>query len=171
MDSVHRSLRLSLRWEFGICSRVCNGVCRIGPTIQPPLKRWPDANSAERRLREADRQGDGRVARFAPRSKTARRPGWSATRRAKRSAALPTRTATTSSICGAISTAASKSYRDIDADFDNKADQYRWFNTGGTRWGIDKNEDGRIDFWQVISAPEVAEELVWALKIPGPDPV
>ncbi len=57
-----------------------------------------------------------------------------------------------------------ESYRDIDADYNGKADQYRWFQTSGTRWGIDKNEDGRIDSWQVISAPEVAEELVLAIK-------
>lgn len=57
-----------------------------------------------------------------------------------------------------------ESYRDIDSDFNGKADQYRWFQTSGTRWGIDKNEDGRIDSWKVISAPEVAEELVFALK-------
>ncbi|MGD9636872.1 MAG: thioredoxin, partial [Pirellulales bacterium] len=57
-----------------------------------------------------------------------------------------------------------ESYRDIDSDFNGKADQYRWFQTSGTRWGIDKNEDGKIDSWKVISAPEVAEELVFALK-------
>ena len=57
-----------------------------------------------------------------------------------------------------------ESYRDIDSDFNGKADQYRWFQASGTRWGIDKNEDGRIDSWKVISAPEVAEELVFALK-------
>lgn len=55
-------------------------------------------------------------------------------------------------------------YRDIDADHDGKADQYRWLQTAGTRWGIDKNQDGRIDYWQVISPPEVAEELVDAIK-------
>jgi peroxiredoxin len=57
-----------------------------------------------------------------------------------------------------------ESYRDIDSDFNQKADQYRWFQASGTRWGIDKNEDGRIDSWQVISAPEVAEEIVYAIK-------
>jgi uncharacterized protein YjiS (DUF1127 family) len=57
-----------------------------------------------------------------------------------------------------------ESYRDIDSDYNQKADQYRWFQASGTRWGIDKNEDGRIDSWKVISAPEVAEELVLALK-------
>jgi thiol-disulfide isomerase/thioredoxin len=57
-----------------------------------------------------------------------------------------------------------ETYRDIDSDFNKKADQYRWFQASGTRWGIDKNEDGKIDSWKVISAPEVAEELVLALK-------
>lgn len=55
-------------------------------------------------------------------------------------------------------------YRDIDSNFNNKADQYRWFNTAGTRWAIDKNEDGRIDSWRVISPHEVAEQVVLALK-------
>lgn len=54
-------------------------------------------------------------------------------------------------------------YRDIDADFDGKADQYRWFHTGGTRWGLDKNEDGKVDAWKVISAEEVTAEVVSAL--------
>ena len=33
-------------------------------------------------------------------------------------------------------------YRDIDSNFNKKADQYRWFNTAGTRWGLDR-ERGR----------------------------
>ena len=40
----------------------------------------------------------------------------------------------------------------------------RTWNTAGTRWGIDKNEDGKIDSWQVISPHEVAEQVVLALK-------
>ena len=55
-------------------------------------------------------------------------------------------------------------YRDIDSNFNGKADQYRWFNTAGTRWGIDKNEDGKIDSWKVISPHEVAEQVVLAIK-------
>jgi peroxiredoxin len=55
-------------------------------------------------------------------------------------------------------------YRDVDSDYNGKADQYRWLQTAGTRWGIDKNQNGHIDYWQVISPPEVAEELVWAIK-------
>src|SRR6185295_13266615 len=55
-------------------------------------------------------------------------------------------------------------YRDVDGDFDGKADQCRWFNTAGTRWGIDRDEDGRIDTWKVISAEEVTAEVVAALR-------
>jgi thiol-disulfide isomerase/thioredoxin len=54
-------------------------------------------------------------------------------------------------------------YRDIDANFNGKADQYRWFNTGGTRWGLDANEDGTIDSWKCISAEEATAEIVAAL--------
>ena len=36
-------------------------------------------------------------------------------------------------------------YRDGDLNFNGKADQYRWFHTGGSRWGLDKNEDGKLD--------------------------
>ena len=54
-------------------------------------------------------------------------------------------------------------YRDVDANFNNKADQYRWFHTSGCRWGLDTNEDGRVDRWKLISAPEVAAEMVAAL--------
>jgi peroxiredoxin len=55
-------------------------------------------------------------------------------------------------------------YRDIDADFNKKADQYRWFHTGGTRWGMDRDQDGKIDSWRTISPQEVAEEVVLALQ-------
>jgi len=54
-------------------------------------------------------------------------------------------------------------YRDVDSDFDGKADEYRWLNTAGTRWAIDKNADGKIDSWKQISAEEVSAEVVRAL--------
>lgn len=55
-------------------------------------------------------------------------------------------------------------YRDIDSDFNGVADQYRWLGTAGTRWGIDKNEDGKIELWKSISAEEVTIEVVEAIK-------
>jgi len=56
-------------------------------------------------------------------------------------------------------------YRDVDSDFNGAADQYRWLGTAGTRWGIDKNEDGKIEQWKVISAEEVTMEIVEAIKL------
>ncbi len=54
-------------------------------------------------------------------------------------------------------------YRDMDSNFNNKVDQSRWMNIAGTRWGIDQNEDGKIDQWKIISAEEVTREAVHAM--------
>ncbi|TWT94680.1 redoxin domain-containing protein [Stieleria varia] len=54
-------------------------------------------------------------------------------------------------------------YRDIDGNYNRSPDQYRWLGTEGTRWGLDENEDGKIDLWKRISAEEVTAELVRAL--------
>ncbi len=60
-------------------------------------------------------------------------------------------------------------YREVDTNGDYKArrntrpDQFRWMNWGGTRWGVDLDEDGRIDTWKVISAQEAARVAVEAL--------
>ena len=59
-------------------------------------------------------------------------------------------------------------YRDIDADFNGKPDQCRWFNMAGTRWGLDTNEDGKIDRWKEISAEEASDELIRALSTKDP---
>ncbi len=55
-------------------------------------------------------------------------------------------------------------YRDVDTNFNEKADQYRWLNTAGSRVGIDANEDKKIDQWANISAEEVSAELVAAIR-------
>lgn len=54
-------------------------------------------------------------------------------------------------------------YRDIDSNKNGKADQFRWFHSDGTRWGLDPNEDNVIDTWKLISPEEVAEEVVNSL--------
>src|SRR5205085_152125 len=51
----------------------------------------------------------------------------------------------------------------IDADGNGKPDQFRWVNSGGSRWGIDRNEDGIIDEWKAISPEEVGQELLIAV--------
>ncbi len=55
-------------------------------------------------------------------------------------------------------------YRDIDSDFNGKAEQYRWLGIAGSRWGLDDDEDGRIDRWKAISPEEVTAEVVAALR-------
>ncbi len=55
-------------------------------------------------------------------------------------------------------------YRDVDANFNEKADQYRWLGTSGSRWGQDPDEDGTINRWQMISPEEVTAEVVAALR-------
>lgn len=57
-------------------------------------------------------------------------------------------------------------YRDIDTDFNGKADQYRWFHWAGTRWGINADEDANntIDNWKLISPEETAEQVVNAIR-------
>lgn len=54
-------------------------------------------------------------------------------------------------------------YRDIDSNHNGKVDQCRWFNTGGSRWGVCSKEDNVIDSWKSISAEEVSAEIVAAI--------
>jgi len=54
-------------------------------------------------------------------------------------------------------------YRDIDSKFTGKADQFRWFHTAGSRWGVDTNGSGKISTWKVLSAEEATAEIVAAL--------
>jgi thiol-disulfide isomerase/thioredoxin len=54
-------------------------------------------------------------------------------------------------------------YRDVDKNENRKIDQMMWFNTGGTRWGGDADEDGRIDEWKRLSAEEASREAIHAM--------
>ncbi|HYT88428.1 MAG TPA: thioredoxin-like domain-containing protein [Gemmataceae bacterium] len=54
-------------------------------------------------------------------------------------------------------------YREIDTNMNDRADQYRWLNGGGMKWGIDANEDGKIDSWKMISGVEAAQEAYLAV--------
>jgi hypothetical protein len=55
-------------------------------------------------------------------------------------------------------------YRDIDSKFTGRADQFRWFHTAGTRWGLDLHRTGKVEVWKVLSAEEAAAEVVAALS-------
>jgi hypothetical protein len=54
-------------------------------------------------------------------------------------------------------------YREIDSDYQGRPNQYRWLNSGGTKWGLDENRDGKVDSWKVISPEEVSQEVLAAL--------
>lgn len=54
-------------------------------------------------------------------------------------------------------------YREIDSNNNQKVDQFRWLGTNGSKWGIDVNEDGKIDTWKQISAEEVSQEILQAV--------
>lgn len=54
-------------------------------------------------------------------------------------------------------------YRDVDGNENRKIDQMMWFNTAGTRWGVDADEDGRIDEWKRLSAEEASREAIRAM--------
>ncbi len=47
---------------------------------------------------------------------------------------------------------------------DTKANEARWLNAGGSRWGIDRDGDGAIDTWKSISAEESTAETIHALR-------
>ncbi len=55
-------------------------------------------------------------------------------------------------------------YRDIDSDFDGRADEFRWMGSAGIRAGKDLDKNGTIDRWLRISASELAEEVFQAAR-------
>jgi thiol-disulfide isomerase/thioredoxin len=64
-------------------------------------------------------------------------------------------------------------YREIDSKLANRPnlpaeqrarpDQFRWLNSAGMKWGVDADDDGKIDSWKVISSEEVAQEVYLAV--------
>src|SRR5262249_50677778 len=53
-------------------------------------------------------------------------------------------------------------YREIDTNHNGKPDQFRWLNGGGSKWGVEADEDGKIDSRKAISPEEVSQDLVQA---------
>jgi hypothetical protein len=54
-------------------------------------------------------------------------------------------------------------YREVDTKGSKVPDQFRWFGSQGSRWGVDVNGDGRIDSWIQISPEEVSQEILRAV--------
>jgi thiol-disulfide isomerase/thioredoxin len=56
-----------------------------------------------------------------------------------------------------------ETYREVDSNFDQKIDQYRWLGAGGSRIGVSSQQDGRIDSWQALSHEELSQEVLQAV--------
>ena len=54
-------------------------------------------------------------------------------------------------------------YREIVTPGSRSADQFRWLNAGGAKWGVDEDRNGTIDSWKAISPEEVGQEVLKAL--------
>ena len=56
-----------------------------------------------------------------------------------------------------------EAYREVYPPQAGEAYQFRWLGTNGTKWGLDKDRDGRIDEWVMISPEELSQELLQAV--------
>ncbi|MCE9561733.1 MAG: TlpA family protein disulfide reductase [Planctomycetes bacterium] len=56
-----------------------------------------------------------------------------------------------------------EAYREVYPPTATEAYQFRWLGPNGTKWGLDKNRDGQIDEWVVISPEELSQELLQAI--------
>jgi thiol-disulfide isomerase/thioredoxin len=56
-----------------------------------------------------------------------------------------------------------EAYRETYPPDANAPCQFRWLGPNGTKWGLDRNRDGVIDEWVVISPEEASQELLRAV--------
>src|SRR5262249_9667227 len=54
-------------------------------------------------------------------------------------------------------------YRERSTQFNAAVDEYRWLNGGGMKWGVSPKGDGKIEYWRMISAEEVSQEVFQAV--------
>ncbi len=61
-----------------------------------------------------------------------------------------------------------EAYREVYPPDPKEPFQFRWLGPNGTKWGLDRNRDGVIDDWVVISPEEASQELVQAVTTRDP---
>ncbi|MCS7167255.1 MAG: thioredoxin-like domain-containing protein [Gemmatales bacterium] len=54
-------------------------------------------------------------------------------------------------------------YREMDTNFNGKADRYVWLHTAGMKIGLDPDEDGLIDEWSALSPQELSQVALQAI--------
>jgi hypothetical protein len=56
-----------------------------------------------------------------------------------------------------------EAYREVFPPTPTEAQQFRWLGPNGGKWGLDKDRDGKVDEWIVISPEEASQELLQAV--------
>ncbi len=56
-----------------------------------------------------------------------------------------------------------EAYREVYPPDAKEPFQFRWLGPNGTKWGLDRNRDGIIDEWVVMSPEEASQELAQAV--------
>jgi hypothetical protein len=56
-----------------------------------------------------------------------------------------------------------EAYREVYPPQSGEPYQFRWLGPNGTKWGLDKDRDGRVDEWVVLSPEELSQELLQAI--------
>ncbi|HEX4611999.1 MAG TPA: TlpA disulfide reductase family protein [Urbifossiella sp.] len=61
-----------------------------------------------------------------------------------------------------------EAYREVYPPSPTEPYQFRWLGPNGGKWGVDRDRDGRIDEWLVISPEEVSQEVLAAVMARDP---
>ncbi|WP_439624225.1 redoxin family protein [Gemmata sp.] len=56
-----------------------------------------------------------------------------------------------------------EAYREVYPPAQSEPYQFRWLGVNGSKWGLDKDRDGKIDEWVVMSPEELSQELLQAV--------
>jgi hypothetical protein len=56
-----------------------------------------------------------------------------------------------------------EAYREVFPPEPKEPFSFRWLGPNGTKWGIDRNRDNKIDEWAIISPEELSQELLQAI--------
>ena len=57
-----------------------------------------------------------------------------------------------------------EAYREVFPPSPSEPHQFRWLGPNGGKWGLDKDRDGKIDEWVVMSPEEASQELFQAVQ-------
>lgn len=61
-----------------------------------------------------------------------------------------------------------EAFREVYPPAANEPHQFRWLGSNGTKWGLDRDRDGKIDEWVVLSPEELSQELFQAVLTKDP---